>query len=184
MRRHTVPIVITCLAVAFLVLLTYGISNQKANSSIDFLVAEAHYPIAPNASVALPVLGTPKSESLRDFRGRVVVLNVFASWCEPCQSEAPVLERAQRTLTRDGGTIVGITYVDNPPADESFVHQYHLSFPVLRDVNGSYVHAFGTTGVPENFVIDKAGRIVAVERGPVTERWIDANIARALSGPA
>lgn len=184
MRRHTIPIVITSLAVGFLVLLTYGISSQTTNSSIDGLVAAGHYPPAPNASVSLPVLGSSATESLRDFRGRVVLLNVFASWCEPCQAEAPILERAQRTLAQRGGTVVGVTYLDNAPDDESFVRQYHLTYPVLRDVNGSYVHAFGTTGVPENFVINSAGRIVAVLREPVTQQWLDEALSRAFSKSA
>ena len=88
------------------------------------------------------------TESLRDFRGKVVLMNVFASWCVPCQQEAPVLEHAERMLERHGGTVLGIAYLDNPPDEEAFIHQYHLTYPVLSDVNGSYVHAFGTTGVP------------------------------------
>jgi cytochrome c biogenesis protein CcmG, thiol:disulfide interchange protein DsbE len=184
MRRYALPIILSCLAVAFLAALAYGVSSQKTNSSIDNLVARGEYPLAPNAAVALPVLGSKASESLHAFRGKVVLLNIFASWCEPCQSEAPVLEHAQRMLAAHGGTVLGITYLDNPPADEAFVRQYHLTYPVLRDVSGSYVHAFGTTGVPESFVINRAGRIQALLREPLTAQWIARTLPRILAEPA
>ncbi len=185
MRRYTLPIVFTSLAVALLAVLAYGISNQSTNSSIDGLVARGDYPPAPNAGVALPVLGSSSAtESLRDFRGKVVLMNVFASWCVPCQQEAPVLEHAERMLERHGGTVLGIAYLDNPPDEEAFMHQYHLTYPVLSDVNGSYVHAFGTTGVPESFVINRSGHIQALQRYQLDMQWVNQTLPRILAEPS
>jgi cytochrome c biogenesis protein CcmG/thiol:disulfide interchange protein DsbE len=171
MRRYVVPSVVVVVAVALLALLTFGVSSQADNSSIDALVQHGHFPVAPNAKMALPVLGSSRSESLADFRGKVVVLNVFASWCQPCAGEAPLLAREQQTLVKEGATMVGVTYLDNSSASEQFDHHYHITYPVLRDVSGDFVRSLGTTGVPETFVINRAGRIQALQRYPVTQQW-------------
>jgi cytochrome c biogenesis protein CcmG/thiol:disulfide interchange protein DsbE len=184
MRRHAVPIALSCLAVGLLAVLTYGVSSQGASSSIDGLVASRHYPLAPSSAEALPVLGSSARESLRHFRGRVVLLNVFASWCTPCAQEAPLLESAERMMQRHGGTVLGITYLDNSSDDQAFVHQHHLTYPVLRDVSGSFVRSFGTTGVPESFVIDRFGRIQALRRYQLSTQWIDQTLQRILGARA
>jgi cytochrome c biogenesis protein CcmG/thiol:disulfide interchange protein DsbE len=137
--------------------------------------------VAPNSHLSLPVLGSNARESLADFRGKVVVLNVFASWCEPCQSEAPVLSREQQALTRSGATLVGVTYLDNSSASEQFAQRYHIRYPVLRDVSGNFVRSFGTTGVPETFVINRQGRIQALQRFPVTGSWFEKNLPHILA---
>src|SRR5690242_19948292 len=99
MRRFVLPGLVVAAAVALLALLAFGVANQTPTSSIDARVARGNYPAAPSAKMALPVLGTSRKESLADFRGKVVVLNVFASWCDPCKAEAPILADAQRQLS-------------------------------------------------------------------------------------
>jgi cytochrome c biogenesis protein CcmG/thiol:disulfide interchange protein DsbE len=128
----------------------------------------------------LPRLGDSGTQSLASFRGRVVVLNVFASWCQPCQAEAPVLEREQRVLAAHDGTVLGVTYLDNSNDSERFVRQWHLTYPVIRDVAGNFVHAFGTTGVPETFVIDRRGRIAAVRRYQIDAAWLNQTLPAIL----
>ncbi len=181
MRRFVLPGLIAIAAIALLALLTFGVSHQSDNSSIDAQVLRGHYPVAPNATMALPVLGSSVTRSLADFRGKVVVLNVFASWCEPCAGEAPLLSREQHTLARSDATLVGVTYLDNTSASEQFAHHYHITYPVLRDVSGSFVRSFGTTGVPETFVINRAGHIQALQRFPVTQRWLNRTLAPILA---
>ncbi len=181
MRRFVIPALIAVAAIALLALLTFGVSNQSDSSSIDALVAHGKFPIAPNAHQKLPVLGRSGSMNLAEFRGKVVVLNVFASWCQPCQSEAPLLAREQHTLARNDATLVGVTYLDNSSASEQFVHRYHISYPVLRDVSGDFVRSYGTTGVPETFVINRQGRIQALQRFPVTDKWLSQTLPHILS---
>jgi cytochrome c biogenesis protein CcmG, thiol:disulfide interchange protein DsbE len=181
MRRFLIPGVIAVAAVAVLALLTFGVSQQSDTSSIDSQVAAGKFPPAPSAHLALPQLGASGSKTLADFRGKVVVLNIFASWCPPCRSEAPLLAREQRALVKHDATIVGVTYEDNSSASEQFAHQYHITYPVLRDVSGGLVRSLGTIGVPETFVINRAGRIQALQRQPVTKRWLAQTLPRILA---
>lgn len=193
MRRFVLPGLIAVAAVGLLALLTFGVSHQGDNSSIDAQVARVAkcqqrggqscgtFPAAPQSTLSLPLVGAPGTMSLAAFRGKVVVLNVFASWCGPCASEAPLLASEQRTLAHSDATLVGVTYLDNPSASEQFARRYHITYPVLRDVSGNFVRSFGTTGVPETFVIDRQGRIQALQRFPVTHEWLSQTLPHILA---
>jgi cytochrome c biogenesis protein CcmG/thiol:disulfide interchange protein DsbE len=136
----------------------------------------------PAPAAALPNLTGSGSESLADYRGRWVLVNFWASWCVPCRQEAPELERFQQ---RHGGpkfTVLGIDSRDLSGDGRSFVRRYHLSYPQLRDGDGDTAHAFGTTGVPENFLVDPAGKVRLLVRGPVTADYLDASVAPLLPG--
>jgi cytochrome c biogenesis protein CcmG/thiol:disulfide interchange protein DsbE len=181
MRRFLVPGLVSLVAVALLGLLAFGVSNQGTNSSIDSQVAQGKRPALPDSHSALPVLGGAGRQSLAAWRGKVVVLNVFAGWCTSCIGEAPLLEREQAMLLRHGGTVLGVTYLDDSKDAERFVRAHHLSFPVIRDVNSKLVPSLGTTGVPETFVIDRQGRIAALRRYPVDAAWLAQTLPPILA---
>lgn len=181
MRRFLLPGLAGCAAVALIALLAFGVSSQGANTSIDAAVARGSFPPAPNANMALPVLGSDRMERLDQLRGKVVVVNVFASWCDPCKAEAPALEQEQHQIASHNATILGVTYLDNSDASAQFVEQEHITYPVLRDVDGNFVRSFGTTGVPETFVIDRQGRIAAVRRYQVTSQWLQQTLPPLLA---
>jgi cytochrome c biogenesis protein CcmG/thiol:disulfide interchange protein DsbE len=181
MRRFVLPGLVVCAAVALIALLAFGVARQGNDTSIDAAVAHGRRPPAPSQHVALPMLGAPGRESLADLRGKVIVLNVFASWCGPCKAEAPVLEHAQRQLARQDGTVVGVTYLDNSSDSEQFVRQEHITYPVIRDINTNFVRSFGTTGVPETFVIDRRGRIAALRRYQLDSRWLERTLPKVLA---
>jgi cytochrome c biogenesis protein CcmG/thiol:disulfide interchange protein DsbE len=110
----------------------------------------------------------------------LIVMNIFASWCTPCRAEAPILERTQRQIAGRNATVVGVTYLDNSDDSEQFVRQEHISYLVLRDVSGNFVTGFGTSDVPETFVINRAGRITAVSRGEVDSQWLNSALRPLL----
>ena len=181
MRRLVVPGLVIVAAAALLALLGFGVAHQGSDSSIDAAVRKGHLPMAPSANVALPILGAAGTQKLADLRGKVVVLNVFASWCDPCKAEAPILEQEQRRLKGQNATILGVTYLDNSSDSERFVRQQHISYPVIRDVSGNFVRSFGTTGVPETFVINRQGRIAALRRFQIDSKWLSQTLPAILA---
>lgn len=182
MRRLLIPGLVLSFAVALLALLAFGVSSQGENTSIDSQIAHGVHPLAPSDTMALPILGASGRESLRELRGKVIVVNIFASWCQPCQAESPILEREQRTLVRHDGTVLGVTYLDDSNASETFVHQNHITYPVVRDVSGNFVRSFGSDGVPETFVIDRRGRVAAVRRYQLNNTWLAQVLPPILAG--
>jgi len=72
-----------------------------------------------------------------------------------------------------GGTVLGVTYQDASPDSEGFVRRYHLTYPVLRDTTGELAHSFGTRQVPESFIINRQGRIVAISRGEIEQGFVN-----------
>jgi cytochrome c biogenesis protein CcmG, thiol:disulfide interchange protein DsbE len=154
-------------------LLVFGLLS-KGSSGLE--VGEA----APTQP--LPRLEDPGSESLTDYRGRWVLVNFWASWCEPCQEEAPALERFQRQYRGPKFTVLGIDTQDLSGDGRGFVSQYGLSYPQLRDGNGDAADDYGTTGVPENFLIDPGGKVRLLVRGPISEEVLQEQVAPLLPG--
>ncbi len=179
MRRRLLPILAAVAGACLVALLVYGVSAQSANRSLDQRVHEGRYPQAPNAAARLPALDGAGKGSLAAYRGKVVVLNFWASWCVPCESEAPLLERAQAQLLQHGGTVLGVTYLDLSTNAQSFVRARHITYPNLRDTTGDFAHAYGTDQLPESFIVDRTGRIVAISRGEIEQPFLDRALALA-----
>jgi cytochrome c biogenesis protein CcmG, thiol:disulfide interchange protein DsbE len=177
-RRAAFPLVAAVVAAALVALLAFGLS-RTGDGGLDAAVARGDRPKAPTAT--LPVLGSDGTRSLSSFRGRVVVLNVFASWCGPCRTEAPMLAEAAPELARRGATVVGVTYDDTEPDALAFVRRYGLRYPVLRDVDQDVGKDLAVKGVPETFVLDRQGRIAALRRGPVTRAFVDDAVRKAAA---
>jgi cytochrome c biogenesis protein CcmG/thiol:disulfide interchange protein DsbE len=180
-RRRTLPILAALVGAGLIGLLIYGVTAQSPNRTLDELVARGQHPLAPDSSRLLPVLGGHGMRPLAELRGRVVVLNFWASWCVPCQVEAPLLQRFQARLLRHRATVLGVTYLDATPDSESFVRRYGLAYPNLRDNVGTFTRAYGTNQLPESFLIDRRGHIVELSRGEIEEPFLRRALALAES---
>jgi cytochrome c biogenesis protein CcmG/thiol:disulfide interchange protein DsbE len=181
MRRLAIPGIAIVAAAALLALLGFGVAHQGTSTSIDASVARGDFPLAPDAHAQLPILGSSRTESLAQMRGKVVVLNVFASWCPPCLAEAPMLEQEEQALAGHDATILGITYDDTTGDSESFVREHHITYPVFRDVSGNFSRAYGVDGIPETFVINRQGRIVALSRSQLSNTWLAQTLPKVLA---
>jgi cytochrome c biogenesis protein CcmG/thiol:disulfide interchange protein DsbE len=170
---------ITLAAAALIGLLAYGLTSKGVDTSIDQSVADGKPVPAPVSP--LPRLHAAGSASLADYRGKPVLLNVWASWCDPCKEEMPLLEKAHRRMTAAGGTVLGVDVQDDQVRALAFLREKRITFPSLRDRDREYVRRFGVSGYPESFLIDREGRIVALSRGPVDQAWIDEHLPKVLT---
>jgi cytochrome c biogenesis protein CcmG/thiol:disulfide interchange protein DsbE len=167
-----VPLVALAAVLALLALLAYGIAENQPGQSIDSQLAAGKRPSSP--PVELPQLhggGAGGKVKLSSYRGKVVVLNYWASWCPPCLGEAPVLARWQPKLAASNGTIVGVDVLDVSSDAQRFVTDHKLDYPQLRDGDGSTLKSFEIVGYPETIVLDRRGRIAATSRGAIDERF-------------
>jgi len=166
--------VIAVLAVAAVVgLLVFGLVSK---GSSRLAVGDA----APTEP--LPRLEGGGTESLVDYRGRWVLVNFWASWCEPCREEAPALERFQREHGGPKFTVLGIDTQDLTSDGLGFMREYGLSYPQLRDGDGVAAEDYGTTGVPENFLVNPQGRVRLIVLGPISEERLREEVAPLLPG--
>lgn len=168
------------IAAALLVgLLAYGLTTTGADTTLDAAMARGER-VDPPADEALPKLGEEGTASLADYRGKVVMVNVWASWCPPCVDELPLVQQAHEMLAEQGGTVLGIDVKENSGAALDAVEEFGLTYPNLRDRDGSFVREWGQTGYPETYVLDREGRVAAVRRLPVTQEWLDETLPPLL----
>ncbi len=131
----------------------------------------------PAPDVRLPALNG-SSLALKDFKGKVVLVNFFATWCLPCQYEMPLMEKLYRAYKAKGFVIVAIS-VDQAGESvvEPFVEKNRLTYPILLDTKGEGAKKFGVTGLPATFLIGADGFMKGVVYGP--KEW-DGKEARVL----
>lgn len=184
MRRSPVPVAVVVLAVLLIGVLAYALVAGGSGSNLDSAVKRGELPVVPEGggAIALPVLGsTTEQRRLDDLKGQVVVVNVWGSWCEPCEAEAPLISEIHNALQKSGeGQVLGVTHVDPSEKSLAFVKEHGLTFPSVRDVEDELYDAFGGTGTPETYVLDREGRVAAVSRGVITPEF--ANKALAAVG--
>jgi cytochrome c biogenesis protein CcmG/thiol:disulfide interchange protein DsbE len=130
----------------------------------------------------LPRLRGEGSGSIAELRGRWVLVNLWASWCDPCREETPVLERFHRRHRDEGVTVLGIDVQDNSADALAFLREHPAGYPQLRSVGDERSDAFGSTGVPENFLVDPEGRLALIWRGPVDDRLLRERVLPLVEG--
>lgn len=119
------------------------------------------------------------------WRGSVVVVNFWGSWCAPCRKEQPQLERAARSTAGNGVRFLGVDTKDDTGSARAYVRRFHVSYPSLVDPAGTAGLAFGSLlprAVPFTFVLDSRGRVAARFVGPTTFGSLTATVAQILGG--
>ena len=97
--------------------------------------------------------------SLSQFKGHVVVLNFWATWCPPCVMETPSLEKFATEMRPEGVTVLGVSVDENENQLKQFIQHYHLSYPVARDPGATLANSYGTYKLPETYISGRDGRV-------------------------
>lgn len=188
-RRPRLVIAVTALVVAGVVaLLAVGLANQGVDATIQDAIDRGERIEAPTFD--LPILSAGDgvapvgaTRSLEDLRGRVVVLNFWASWCKPCNDEAPILEGIARGYRERKANVVvlGINVQNLTEEANVFIRKNTMTFPSLRDGTDGTFNAYEVRGLPETFVIDETGRIAVKITGVISDpRQITVGVEQIL----
>ena len=164
---------------ALIGLLVHQVTKTEEARGLVADVRAGETPEAP--SLELPVLDGDRTISLASYRGeKAVVLNFWASWCEPCKEEAPMLQEAWERHRDRGVVVLGVNAQDFERDARRFVERYGLTYPILHDGRGSSLGRFGLTGFPETWWVGRNGKLVAYVQGEFSQEELDRNIERAL----
>jgi peroxiredoxin len=128
----------------------------------------------PAPSFQLPTLDGQLA-SLGDFKGRPVIVNFWATWCEPCKQEMPALQA--EAASHPSLMVLGIDNVESPVKVKPFVEQLGVTFPILLDEDGSMMERYQVTGLPTSYFIDGSGVLRFIYRGALT----DASLRQGLA---
>ena len=148
-------------------LLAFGVLNKSGKQ----LEVGEEAPV-----VELDVLGESSTSSIADYRGQWVLLNIWASWCGPCESESPDLVDFQDEHGGQDFTILGIQTQDGTEDGLAFVDDFGLNYPSIRDGSGDYADELGSTGVPETLLVDPEGKVAYIRRGEVDAELLEAEV--------
>jgi cytochrome c biogenesis protein CcmG/thiol:disulfide interchange protein DsbE len=119
---------------------------------------------------------------LAGLRGQIVLVNVLASWCEPCRTELPLLVGAERRWSGRGLRIVGLDVRDGPDAARAMLAEAGAAtLPVVPDPRGETAVSWGVHGVPESFVVDREGRVRQWVQGAITAAWLERSLPPLLA---
>ena len=161
-------------AVGFIALLTYGLI-AKGGPSIA--VGQE----APDASVAR--LSGEGEVSLADHQGQWILLNFWASWCEPCRDESPAIDDFADE-NKGAVEVIGVDSDDNRPDAMEFARETGISYELLHDAGSDLTDAYNVKGIPESFLIDPDGEIAYIYRGPVDAEILEQAFKPLIAGEA
>src|SRR3954469_10281524 len=165
------------LLLAMLVLL-FALSLRDNRTTVAALVKDGETPAAPDFTLARLTGGG--DFTLSSTTGRVVVLNFWASWCDPCKDEAPLLNEIARRYN-GRAEVIGVDTRDVESLGRDFADRYALPFPLVH-ANASQYRRWGLTGLPETFLIDRSGRVVDHFVQPLTGPELEQQLSALIKG--
>ena len=187
---HTAPwrFILGCMkkflfaAAAFLFFASCGAETQDAVSPrIAGAFADAGIPVlrrkAEPLDFSLPLLGGGTAK-LSAYRGKVVFLNFWATWCPPCRAEMPAMETLYRRFAASGLEILAVDCAEKTADVEAFIKNAGYNFPVVLDADGSAARRYGASAIPTTYILDRSGKIIARVTGSL--RWDDPKIIAAF----
>ncbi|WP_284640310.1 thiol-disulfide oxidoreductase ResA [Paenibacillus silviterrae] len=117
-----------------------------------------------------------KQHQLSDYKGKIVVVNFWGTFCEPCRNEMPALDRQYAKWKDKNVVVLGLNIGERPVSVRTFVEQYNVKFPILLDDNEEIRKRFGVRDYPTTFFINPDGRIARIQVGEMTESFIEQTI--------
>jgi cytochrome c biogenesis protein CcmG, thiol:disulfide interchange protein DsbE len=177
--RLTLQVVAALVLIGMIGLFARGlIANQ---TTVYAQMLDGHTPNAPDFTA--PLLSGPGSVSLAKLRGKVVVVNFWASWCGGCKDEAPLLNNAQHEYASRGVRIIGVDSNDFSGAARQFARTYHQQYTLVHD-SGSIARRWGYgTGFPVTYLVDRKGVVRHLFNGEITGATLDAQLQKILAEP-
>ena len=166
------------LVAALLSLLAWKVAHQVGDSNVAAALRKGKEPVAPQFT--LPRLDSDTRLASSTLRGKVQVLNFWASWCGPCRDEAGLLQSASQQWRARGVVVLGVDHQDFAGDALGFMRRYRMTYPIVKDKGDELYTRYGATGVPETFCVNRAGRVVARVPGAVTQDTLDSCIQGAL----
>ena len=114
-----------------------------------------------------------KTESLIDYRDKVVLVNNWATWCPPCKAEIPTLEAYYKTHNADGFVIIGIEAGETQDDVAKFAQEHGMTYPIWFDLNSAALEAFNNQNLPSSYVIDREGTIRLAWVGEISQEMLE-----------
>jgi thiol-disulfide isomerase/thioredoxin len=181
---HSSTVRVTLASVVAIVVAAVGVggctSTSPTNGNPSRVVTRTDEP--------LPVLEgrtlDGKEISTRDFAGRVLVLNVWASWCGPCTAEQPALARLANRYEDDGVSFLGINHANEKREAIAWAENYDVPYPSLHDPNGAFADDLGYPYLPDTFVVDASGTLRVKIFGETNEQELGQLIDEVLADQA
>ena len=163
------------ISIWFAAILLIYTTNVGADKNIQTLPKLAEPFIAPDFTLKGEDGNTYR---LKDYRGKIVILNFWATWCPPCREEMPSMERAWRQIKDKGIVMLGINVGEDADTIFEFTGQYSMTFPLPMDINGEVVKQYPIRGLPTTYIIDPAG--MATHRAVGSRVWDAPEILQQL----
>ena len=161
----SVILVVVAIVGAFALSTVDSLSASRQGSAVDFALDDF----------------SGKSIRLSDYRGKPVLVNLWASWCPPCRAEMPDLIRYYNVHQADGLVLLAVNSEDNSNSAQQFVSQQQMPFPVLFDPNGNAERIFGADGLPSTYFVDRSGIVRFSWTGQVSPAILEQRVTPLLA---